>query len=224
MKEKICKRCGNKFMPHASRQYYCRELRKFPCPICGKEFEAVCQSKLPKTCNNLMCMKIARNTSSAVHTCRICGQQFSGGNGRQLDCLRPIQKNCVICGKPYDTKCGTRYVLHTCSSPECAKAYKSQMSAASMQKETLKCAWCGEDFNPVHPSQIYCDRQHYNNCKICGKRFPIDKILQTKDIRQTCSDECRQKLSRIDNKQNSPEAKRKREQTCLKLIWCFTPF
>ena len=45
----------------------------------------------------------------------------------------------------------------------------------------------GEEFETDRPRN-YCNRQHYNKCKICGKEIPFSDI---KNIPTYCSPECR---------------------------------
>lgn len=49
------------------------------------------------------------------------------------------------------------------------------------------CAHCGEPFDTKVPNKIYCDRQHYSNCSICGIKYPIKNC---REYAKTCSRKC----------------------------------
>ena len=56
------------------------------------------------------------------------------------------------------------------------------------------CKFCGLPFES-NDSSIYCNRQHFEQCIICGNSFPISKsMLGTKDRRHTCSRKCSSEL------------------------------
>ena len=49
------------------------------------------------------------------------------------------------------------------------------------------CAYCGEPFDTKSGTQIYCKRQHYAKCVICGTTYPISNC---NEYRNTCSKSC----------------------------------
>ena len=52
-----------------------------------------------------------------------------------------------------------------------------------------KCKHCGEAFETNNPQKIYCDRQHYRPCPVCGKPVAmIDNDFSRKP--KCCSSEC----------------------------------
>ncbi len=61
--------------------------------------------------------------------------------------------------------------------------------------ETRICKFCGKEFIPVNGKQLYCKREHYGTCIICGKQFliPNDRLCQ-KDKASCCSKECSAEL------------------------------
>lgn len=212
-KDKICKGCGEKFTPASASQMYCKKDVIRICQACGKSYTDICCSKPRKTCGDDLCKN--RNIITTPRICRTCGDEFIPTSSHQSDCNKHIVKYCVICGKPFDGVCSKNDVRHTCYDPSCIESYRVQCSIKSTSKSAVECHWCGEPFYREHPSQLYCSRQHYNTCAICGKRFPIDTIVNLKDVRKTCSDECSKKLKFIDGKQLSEEANRKRRKTNL---------
>lgn len=82
------------------------------------------------------------------------------------------------------------------------------------------CVLCGEEFTPKHNAQKVCDRPHYRECEVCGKKF---KIIRPSDSRACCSRKCTQlkreqtMLNRhgVRFAQQSEEIHRKAEQTNL---------
>lgn len=50
------------------------------------------------------------------------------------------------------------------------------------------CDFCGEEFETNHPKARFCKRDHFGECVICGKKFPVP---QPKQPSKFCSDECR---------------------------------
>ena len=49
------------------------------------------------------------------------------------------------------------------------------------------CAFCNEPFETKSGTQIYCKRQHYAVCVICGAKYPIKNCVEYK---RTCSKAC----------------------------------
>ena len=61
------------------------------------------------------------------------------------------------------------------------------------------CKFCGLPFVGKGTS-VYCDRQHFDTCIVCGKPFPVSKsVLGAKDRRHTCSKKCSAQLRKITN-------------------------
>lgn len=54
-----------------------------------------------------------------------------------------------------------------------------------------KCKLCGLEFD-AKGRKFICDREHYNICKFCGKKFEVNSSNYTN---LTCSPECRSKLA-----------------------------
>lgn len=227
MQEKICINCGATFLPNNNRQKYCKQQLIRICPICGKPYTYICDSKIPTTCNSSKCnaqnkaLTYAEKSKSRI--CRVCGEEFIPRNPRQLDCNRTIIKHCSICGDAFEDICQINHKQTTCGKLECMDKQRILSTKTTLSETPRVCAWCKEEFIATHPSQIYCDREHYNDCRICGKRFKLPKIVQSVDIRQTCSKSCSDKLKLLEGNQNSPEARRKKEITCLTKYGCRYP-
>ena len=228
MKDRTCANCGTIFTPNSSRQKYCRQKLIRPCSVCGKPYTYVCESKILYTCNSNKCVAqygfISFSKKAKPRKCRVCGKEFTPMNPRQLDCNMKITKQCTICGKPFNDICQLYHKQITCGSPDCLDKQRESSMMNTLSNTPKKCAWCGEEFIATHPSQIYCDRDHYNDCVICGKRFKLSKIVQLADIRKTCSKRCSNDLKFIEGKQNSPEAKAKQEVTNIERYGCKHPF
>lgn len=56
---------------------------------------------------------------------------------------------------------------------------------------TKICKLCGQPFEPRTNAQLYCTRDHFNTCVICGSKFKIDKDSKN---RKTCSKKCEVEL------------------------------
>lgn len=123
--------------------------------------------------------------------CRVCRQEFIPKSSRQLDCNKDIELICPICGKTFIGKCSKNFTTSTCSK-ECSDKYALKMRIKSASNSIKICKECGKEFHPKRPGQLYCDREHYRKCVVCGKSFKVDlhSGSSSKDIRKTCSDEC----------------------------------
>lgn len=181
---KICKVCGEEFIPKSSRQSCCKKSIIKICPVCGKEFYTICHIDSPTVCSKSCAAKAA---SLKEFTCELCGTKFHPKSSRQKYCKKPIFQVCEICGDEYETFCGDKE-QHTCQKDSCKSTYIHQQYVASYKNETRICEWCGKEFTPINNTQKYCFRTHYQICKICGKKFIIDTSKQYKPV--TCSKKC----------------------------------
>lgn len=83
-----------------------------------------------------------------------------------------------------------------------------------------RCKECGELFTPKSAKQVYCDKDHFRPCPVCGN--PV-KVTHFSDPPRCCSIECtkeRRKRTCIEkygctDPGNSESAKKKRRETCL---------
>lgn len=191
-KNRICKQCGEEFTPTASKAMYCKKPVEKICPICGKTFISECHPKAPTTCNAPECKRHAGNVIIKAKICRLCGESFIPSSSRQVDCGRPIQKTCVICGKTFESRCGLRWDRNTCPDSECEKIYQHQKSVEGYKDVEKQCVLCGKMFTPRNNTQQICDDTHYRNCEVCGKSFELNHIKgrNIKDLPRTCSKEC----------------------------------
>ena len=190
---KICPICGETFIPKSPRQKYCKKEIKKICPICGSEYTVLCQpdKENPVTCSKPECKQLAAKIGEQkkLKICRVCGQPFHPASSRQMDCNKPVEKVCKVCGKTYIGKCSMNDTSTTCS-PECSQKLASQNRIKSYQEETRICELCGKTFHPKSNTQKICDDIHYRNCVICGKKFILDTSKQRADWPETCSHEC----------------------------------
>ena len=192
-KPKTCPICGESFIPKSSKQKYCKKEIKKICPVCGDEYTVLCQpdKENPVTCSKPECKRLAAKIGEQKKTkiCRVCGQPFHPTSSRQMDCNKPVEKVCVVCGKTYVGKCSINDTSTTCSS-ECAQNLAAQNRIQCYQKETRICELCGKEFHPRSNTQKICDDIHYRNCVICGKKFVLDTSKLRADWPETCSHEC----------------------------------
>ena len=192
-KPKICPICGETFIPKSSKQKYCKKEIKKICPICKDEYVILCQpdKENPVTCSKPQCKRLAAKVGEQKKTkiCRVCGQPFHPTSSRQMDCNKPVENICVVCGKTYIGKCSMNDTSTTCS-PECSQKLASQHRIKSYQEETRICELCGKTFHPRSNTQKICDGIHYRKCAVCGKKFILDTSKRRADWPETCSHEC----------------------------------
>lgn len=191
MKAKICPLCGQEFIPNSPKQKYCKKPIDLTCSVCGKHFKGKCQPDNPTTCEDTVCKKSASHAKStfAPRVCRVCGKEFIPTSNRQLDCNKPVQRTCIVCGKAFTAKCSINDVSKTCSH-ECQIKYTAQQQVAAYSNETRICELCSKPFQPVNNTQKICNRTHYRKCAVCGKAFVLDTSKNRADWPDTCSREC----------------------------------
>ena len=85
-------------------------------------------------------------------TCPICGDTFNPISARQKYCNKAVTRECVICGKEYESTCNPTY--SKCCSKECTDKYTHKQSVASYKSITKKCVLCGKEFNPRNNKQV----------------------------------------------------------------------
>ena len=208
MKSKICPICKHEFVPKSSLQIYCNQETTKICKVCGKSFTSICNANSPEVCSR----KCASDPALLPdRVCKICGDTFHPNSSRQRYCNHIKQKQCAICGKMFEYRCGQE--KYTCSK-ECQQKYAKAMMTKSFESATRICKECGKEFHPVNNTQIYCNNKHFRTCEICGKRFEID--IHKQDIPRTCSAECAQQLKfKNGNPFIRPDCREKAKQTML---------
>ena len=72
-----------------------------------------------------------------IKQCRICGQQFMPNSCRQVDCGKPIEKICAVCGNSYIGKCSKNDTSHTCSK-KCQHIYSKMRSEEEYRKNNKR--------------------------------------------------------------------------------------
>lgn len=86
------------------------------------------------------------------------------------------------------------------------------------------CEYCGEPFEARNSYVKICSRQHYSNCVICGKRFPISRTAVVNNgVKSTCSKECQKELVKrtnnerygVDYPMSTEEFKEHVKETCM---------
>jgi len=130
--------------------------------------------------------------------CEECGKVFWPRGSRSRFCDGPHYRKCVICGKeaevPFD-KLSSKHAF-TCSK-ECLNKARGQLAVKSAEadpKYKCKCSVCGKIFLATHPGQRICNDRHTIKCAYCGKEFEPTR-QQLISNTQTCSEQCRRKLS-----------------------------
>lgn len=96
-----------------------------------------------------------------IRKCKLCGQEFESSSNRQAYCNRNITRECLLCHKPFETKCNI-------NSPEfCSHACASKGAVF----KTYYCEICGSPFHPNSSRQKYCKKLLKKTCPICNEEF-----------------------------------------------------
>lgn len=206
MKTRICKVCGESFIPISNNQHYCKQIHKRTCSICGKEFDYRCEADS----NSNICYDCRGRKYKKI--CKVCGKEFiSKTPGRQI-CDGPHYRTCEICGKQFEVPRDRLFDnTLTCCSKECSNVKRSKAIKDSIKMKPKRynapktvhhkiCKFCGKPFDTIFAHKEYCDRKHYQNCLICGKPIEIPyQYLNSKTFGNTCSVECRNELRKRTN-------------------------
>ena len=145
--ERECLRCGSKFTIRNSNQKYCCERKTKICPICGCEFEYICDSVGPAvTCGKMDCREAAaeegkrRFLSEHKRECELCGKEFTPTSMTQRFCDSKYHSiPCAVCGKPFEqetSKIPNGY--RTTCSKECESKLRSIHNAAGTEESISK--------------------------------------------------------------------------------------
>ena len=130
---------------------------------------------------------------------------------------RVVHKKCAIDGCDYYVR---SYAGETCSTThagELRKQTESKKQEESREKgKTKKCAFCGEEFVPQRRTQIYCYRDHYVNCEVCGKKIAVSRSNLGRPPRACCP-------SHAVMLGHTPESQAKRRENSLKKWGAETP-
>ena len=122
--------------------------------------------------------------------CPICKLEFETNSPQKIYCNNTHYLPCPICGKLVEKKDNDFSRPAKCCSSKCTHELRKN----NMKKR--KCAFCGEEFQPTSGVALICDRQHYQQCEVCGKTFPVS-IRDIHDNVTTCSPQCsKEKLKR----------------------------
>lgn len=86
---------------------------------------------------------------------------------------------------------------------------------------TKICRFCGKEFKPNSPYQVYCKNPHYRVCPVCGKEYVETNNDKLKFPPTACSQECKFKRIKktslekygISAPGNNPEAREKSKKT-----------
>jgi hypothetical protein len=153
MATKICKTCGNEFVPMGHNGRFCsNECRpsvykkhkqeiSHTCEFCGKEFTS--NREQTKFCSSSCAAKHKRRENAEVKGCRVCGKELGK----------------LVKGKLY------------CSS-ECGKMWEKENP-----RWVKSCLKCGKEFKTNFGNQKYCGYEcagrirRLATCKNCNKEF-----------------------------------------------------
>lgn len=123
MKTKKCEICNKEFEPKSWNSKYCSKTHKKTCKYCNEEFDCASEKyDIKDYCNKKECINKAKLESAqntlkekyGTRHCKNCGDEFIPKAANQIYCKKPIVKQCVICGKDFNTFCDTTDVK-TCS-------------------------------------------------------------------------------------------------------------
>lgn len=126
--------------------------------------------------------------------CELCGDIFTPTSGRQKCCNKLIVRQCIVCGKDFDSTC-SRSPVGTCG-PECSKLAKSGYNNSLPERA---CECCGEMFKPKMKRQVYCGKLITTKCIICGKEISYRCGEYPAEV---CSAECQGLYAKQSREEN----------------------
>ena len=190
---RICTQCGKAFKTNIVKQTMCsneccidslRIWDKASCIICGKEFKTASKNKQNKACSKSCGQK--HRTLTKERECKWCKQIYTWENNQVRhqnycsdDCkhknkLSKKGKSCKWCGK---------ISLRVFCTDDCKKQHDNErarqkaMSLHIQQEIEIKCAWCGELFEPSY------GEKNRTYCLDCSKRAPRKIAKQKRRMR-----------------------------------------
>lgn len=204
-KLKECAICGKPFIKNR-RAVYCGRQHYTICVNCGNRIDigdiyfraGFVPKTCCKTCADIVGVQTLKDNclnkygvTNPMYVKEFADKSFLRAHpDLDLSMRNAVEtRNCEICGKEFT-------VSHTdpkkCCSVECASALRAQHV-----RENIKiCKFCGKPFTSDFGKSLYCSGPHYQTCIICGKSFELKSLDH---LSQTCSMECRDKLSRQTN-------------------------
>lgn len=90
-KTKLCKFCGEEFVPDSNRQIYCKRPHYHNCPVCGKQYEVTNVENLkrpPVACSYACRAKRTRETSLKKYGCLAPGNNPAAREKAKQTCLK----------------------------------------------------------------------------------------------------------------------------------------
>lgn len=193
---KICKICGEEFIPKSYRSSYCGKPHKRICKVCGRGFDYICEKDSdPDTCYECRGEQWKR-------ICIYCGKEFITNSPTQQVCPNDHYKTCKVCGQKFKVlNHRLNETINTCGKTECLEAYRSMRIKESQKMlpkgwnvsnktYTKTCKFCGKEFTTHNSQQLYCNSPHTAICEMCGKEFEIS-LEQIHRKTTVCSEECR---------------------------------
>lgn len=131
--------------------------------------------------------------------CLECSRDFTIDNPRQVFCKSISIRECEICLKFFEIRCGKR---RRCCSKSCgSKLIRREQGERSI----LSCRGCGDDFKAVITGALYCKKVKAVACEGCGNTF---KTVCSGQPKKYCTTSCRNKTMR------AVSYKIKGERTC----------
>lgn len=141
-----------------------------------------------------------------IKTCKYCGKQFESTTPSKQICPGPHYQTCPVCNKQFVVELKDIY-RSMCCSDECKKARRNNSIKVALAKlddgwnqpkqvHVKVCKLCGKQFQTNDVRKVYCTDDHYRQCVCCGRSFRLT-ANQIDNHTQTCSNECRIKLSTL---------------------------
>ena len=143
--------------------------------------------------------------------CKECGKEFETTSSRRLFCYAKHYRTCVCCGKQFYVP-NPGHSVKTCSET-CRRSAISVAEIYKTPRFKCICIHCGKEFLSATPNAKLCSNNHYNICQVCGKSFMITNYHQIN--KETCSNDCRYKLSNQKFMLNLDDNLAKRDATML---------
>lgn len=125
--------------------------------------------------------------------CAECGEPFETTHPTRKFCYKDHYRTCKICGKSFFVPSNKlSFNICTCSE-ECRRAAISKAEIYKQPRFVCVCSICGNQFLGVSPNSRVCPAPHLIKCAVCGQEFEPSHQQLLSGTR-TCSPECTNKL------------------------------
>lgn len=116
--------------------------------------------------------------------CQQCSDVYESTLERSRYCNKTVVSECLICKSEFIQKFRGR-VIRTCGKSCGSKLIRKEQGENNIRA----CIVCGDNFNALVLSALYCNKTIKSSCKSCGYFLPLTQVskkyvtgLTTKDV------------------------------------------